>query len=319
VTAVVAVAKYGPVHHHKSSKKAAKEKLIRVLLDSGSDGDLLFHEKGRPKHFPYLTRQVPCSWHTSNGVFQTKGRGNLPIKFFEYSSSKEILAEPDVFEYDKKMGKSAFDLILGCNSMERLGIVMDFKTKMITINEIILPMRNIESLTKSKVEEAWAVSNALSHEPISTEQATQRAKKILDAMLRKAPRTAPESAARASARVLVPRTFESLKRRESRKAAHSARNMGACTQLTIPVSAVSTKRTELYKRVLVRKQPLDRNVTAAARKNRAIPSRRLWNASRNSRKWSKRATEAPKRRNVATKVVTLVIPTPNRIVGTVVL
>ena len=52
VTAVVAVAKYGPDHHHKSSKKASKEKLIRVLLDSGSDGDLLFHEKGTPKHFP---------------------------------------------------------------------------------------------------------------------------------------------------------------------------------------------------------------------------------------------------------------------------
>jgi hypothetical protein len=50
--------------------------------------------------------------------------------------------------------------------------------------------------------------------------------------------------------------------------------MGARTQLTIPVSAVSTKRTELYKRVLVRKQPLDGNVTAAVRKNRAIHSRR---------------------------------------------
>jgi len=94
VVAVVAVAKYGQARHHKSSKKATKEKLIRVLLDSGSDGNLLFHEKGRPKHFPYLTRQVPCSWHTLNGIFQTKGRGKLPIKFFEYSNSKEFLAEP---------------------------------------------------------------------------------------------------------------------------------------------------------------------------------------------------------------------------------
>ena len=187
MTAVVAVAKYGPVHHHKSSKKASKEKLIRVLLDSGSDGDLLFHEKGKTKHFPYLTRQVPCSWHTSNGVFQTKGRGKLPIKFFEYSNSKEFLAEPDVFEYDQNMVKPVFDLIIGCNSMEKLGIVMDFKAKTITIDEIILPMRNIESLTnKSKVQEAWAISNVLAHEPTSTEQATQRAVKILDAKYKKA-------------------------------------------------------------------------------------------------------------------------------------
>jgi hypothetical protein len=187
VTAVVAVAKYGPVHHHKSSKEASKEKLIRVLLDSGSDGDLLFHKKGKTKHFPYLTRQVPCSWHTSNGVFQTKGRGKLPIKFFEYSNSKEFLAEPDVFEYDQDMVKPVFDLIIGCNSMEKLGIVMDFKAKTITIDEIILPMRNIESLTnKSKVQEAWAISNVLAHEPTSTEQATQRAVKILDAKYKKA-------------------------------------------------------------------------------------------------------------------------------------
>ena len=119
MTAVVAMAKYGHAHHHKSSKKATKEKLIRVLLDSGSDGGLLFHEKGKPKHFPYLTRQVPCSWHTSNGVFHTKGRGKLLIRFFEYSNSKEFLAEPDVFKYNQKV----FDLIIGCNSMEKLGIV----------------------------------------------------------------------------------------------------------------------------------------------------------------------------------------------------
>jgi hypothetical protein len=159
VTAVVAVAKYSPAHHHKSSKKAAKEKLILVLLNSGSDGDLLFHEKGRSKHFPYLTRQVPCSWHTSNRVFQTKGRGKLPIKFFKYSNSKEFLAEPNVFEYDEKMDNPAFDFILGCNSMERLGIVMNINTKTIAIDEIIIPMRNIKNLTnKSKVKEAWALS-----------------------------------------------------------------------------------------------------------------------------------------------------------------
>jgi hypothetical protein len=84
--AIVAIAKYGHAHHHKSSKKATKEKLIRVLLDSGLDGDLLFHQKGKPKNFPYMTRQVPCSWHTSNGVFHTKGRGKLSIRFFEYSN-----------------------------------------------------------------------------------------------------------------------------------------------------------------------------------------------------------------------------------------
>ncbi len=48
-------------------------------------------------------------------------------------------------------------------------------------------MRNITNLTnKSKVKEAWAISNALAHEPISMELATQRAVKILDANYTKA-------------------------------------------------------------------------------------------------------------------------------------
>jgi hypothetical protein len=66
-------------------------------------------------------------------------------------------------------------------------IFLDFKAKSITIDEVILPMRNINNLTnKSKVKETWAISNALAHKPISTELATQRVVKILDANYTKA-------------------------------------------------------------------------------------------------------------------------------------
>ena len=84
-------------HEHPSKRRS--NNLIKVLLDTGSDGDLMFHEKGTYKRFPYLTRQVPKSWHTSNGSFQTKGRAEVNLKFFEYSNSKEILVTPDVVEY----------------------------------------------------------------------------------------------------------------------------------------------------------------------------------------------------------------------------
>jgi hypothetical protein len=117
----------------------------------------------------------------------SKQKEKANSQFFEYSNSKEFLAEPNVFEYDRKVDKPVFDLIIGCNSMEKLGIVMDFKTKTITINDIILPMRNTKNLTnKSKAQEAWAIRNALAHEPNSTEQSTQRAVKILDANYKKA-------------------------------------------------------------------------------------------------------------------------------------
>jgi hypothetical protein len=38
-----------PLRSHPSNK-------IRVLLDTGSNGDLFFYEKGKCRHSPYLTR-----------------------------------------------------------------------------------------------------------------------------------------------------------------------------------------------------------------------------------------------------------------------
>ena len=36
-----------------------------------------------------------------------------------------------------------YDLILGKQSLHDLGVILDFKEKTITIDEILLPMRNI--------------------------------------------------------------------------------------------------------------------------------------------------------------------------------
>jgi hypothetical protein len=96
VTAVMAV--LVAENSCRSSKKSSTKKLVRVLLDTGSDGDLLFHEKGTTKQFPYLTRQVPKSWCTSNGTFQTKRKGDLQLKLFQYSNSKRVKIQPDVVE-----------------------------------------------------------------------------------------------------------------------------------------------------------------------------------------------------------------------------
>ena len=71
--------------------------------------------------------------------------------------------------------------ILGCKTMKELGIVLDFRTKEIATDEIILPMRDINSLTTSKMERAWAVNNSMAHKPQSMHEATQRVVHILDA------------------------------------------------------------------------------------------------------------------------------------------
>ena len=154
VTAVAALIYFGPSSGKHNNNQTTRKKVVGVLLDSGSDGDLLFHQKGTPKHFPYSTRQVPNSWHTSNGVFQTKGRGTIPLKFFEYSNSKRYTCKPDIVEYAKDADPPVFDLIIGCQSMKEWGIDLSFCKKTITIDGIILPMRNTNSLTKSKIKTA---------------------------------------------------------------------------------------------------------------------------------------------------------------------
>ena len=123
-----------------SSKKVPKRKIIQALLDSGSNGDLLFHIKGENTSYPYLTRQVPKSWSTSNGIFHTKGKGSLQVNFFEYSNSKTDNIQPEIVEYDETLGKPAFDLIIGTKTMNELGIILDFNTKVIIIDSIKSPM-----------------------------------------------------------------------------------------------------------------------------------------------------------------------------------
>ena len=86
----------------------------------------MFHKKGTPKSFPYLTRQIPKSWSTSNGNFTTKGKGSIQVKFFEYSNSKTVMIQPEIVEYEDTSDKPAFDLLIGTKTMNDLGIILDF-------------------------------------------------------------------------------------------------------------------------------------------------------------------------------------------------
>jgi hypothetical protein len=47
--------------------------------------------------------------------------------------------EPDFAKYDKN-NKPQYDLILGVKTMMKYGIILDFKEKMITVDEVKLPM-----------------------------------------------------------------------------------------------------------------------------------------------------------------------------------
>ncbi len=158
---------------------------MRALLDSGSDGDLVFVDKDKPMLLPSSKRLVPQSWNTSNGMFQTKRKAEIELNFFEYSDSKRYLAEPDIVEYDKN-NRPQYDLILGVKTMKKYGIILDFKDKMITVDEVKLPMQNINYLQGSSTLRALKLNHSLAMEPQRTQDATKRVTWILDAKYQKA-------------------------------------------------------------------------------------------------------------------------------------
>ncbi len=181
-TAIVAVMRGRPKHghHRQSSNKHYKQKLVWVLLDSGSDGDLVFIDKDKSMLLPSSKRLVPQSWNTSNGMFQTKQKAEIKLNFFKYFDSKRYLAEPDIIEYDRN-NKPQYDLILGVKTMKKYGIILDFKDKMITVDEVKLPMQNINYLQGSSTLRTLRLNHSLAMEPQSTQDTTKHVTRILDA------------------------------------------------------------------------------------------------------------------------------------------
>ncbi len=70
-TAVIAVMRGNPKdgYTRQCSNKHCKQKIVWVLLDSGSDRNHIFINKDKPMLLPYLKRLVPQSWNTLNGIF----------------------------------------------------------------------------------------------------------------------------------------------------------------------------------------------------------------------------------------------------------
>jgi hypothetical protein len=99
-----------------------KHKTIRVLLDSGSSGDVLFMKKGSSKCISVVKQVVPQLWGTSNGTFITVRVGDIEISFVEYSASKMVRLQPDIVEYSPGDQAPMYDLIIGKQTINNLGV-----------------------------------------------------------------------------------------------------------------------------------------------------------------------------------------------------
>ncbi len=108
-----------------SSGLYVKNKTIRVLLDSGSSGEILFMKKESSKRISVVKRVVPQSCGTFNGTFITDKVGNIEISFVD-PASKKVCLQPDIVEHSPGDQAPMYDLIIGKQTMHDLGVWVCF-------------------------------------------------------------------------------------------------------------------------------------------------------------------------------------------------
>ena len=155
----------------------------RILLDSGSDGDILFNHRGRKEYIPSKERFAPQKWRTSNGTFKTTKVAKLELSFPEYSTNKLFKVRPDIVDILETCTKPVYNMIIGIETMSEMGVKLDFSSKEITIDQISLPMKDLKAYSDSKALNELMKSHV---EPSSTQEATKRVVEILDAKYEKA-------------------------------------------------------------------------------------------------------------------------------------
>jgi hypothetical protein len=64
----------------------------------------------------------------------------------EYSANKKVRLQLDIVEYNPGEQAPMYDLIINKQTLQDLGVVLDFKEKTIQIDKILLRMRTIANL-----------------------------------------------------------------------------------------------------------------------------------------------------------------------------
>jgi hypothetical protein len=113
--------------------------------------------------------------------------GEVELSFVKYSESKKVHLHPDIVEYCKKGPPPLYELIIGKQTSHDIGAVLDFKEKTITIDDVLLHMRNINNLQlKPSISRVLRLNSSFAQEPSSTRNAAECVVEILDAKYDKA-------------------------------------------------------------------------------------------------------------------------------------
>ena len=162
----------GWIDTHQGLNQPKHQKRIRILFDSGCAATLVkstFLTKLKK------TKVTNTTWNTKAGSFSTKEKCNCVFSMPEFHTGREIEWKVYVDETPDTLGQ--YDMIMGRDLLDTLGIDLLFSQKLVQWDNATIPMRNISWFEKTKIDQ-YEKDVLLIHDPISTE--AYRIQGILD-------------------------------------------------------------------------------------------------------------------------------------------
>ena len=161
---------FGQVTKKSPYNEEPSKRTVKILLDSGASesiAHITLFDKDKIRKNTSAT-----NWNTMAGNFSTNARGTLKLRLPELNPSAELKVVCHVTNR-----QSNYKIILGRDVLSELGIVLDFKRRVISWNESEAQMKPFESTSKTH----FSISDSTR---VSSE--TERIKRILDAKYEKA-------------------------------------------------------------------------------------------------------------------------------------
>ena len=124
-----------------------KPKTVKALLDSGATGSLVVQ---RYVDGQQLTREKDTSWRTAAGDFHTDGIIKAEFAIPELTPTSKV-------SYDLHVASNlgAYDIILGKDILQELGIVLDFNMQIVIWNHACISMKPADC----KTNDSWAITD----------------------------------------------------------------------------------------------------------------------------------------------------------------
>ncbi len=147
--------------HSKNNRKLS----VKCLLDSGCSATI-----ARKSVVTKVSTNTDSEqWHTAAGTFTTAGKSEVKLQLTELSPT--AILEESVHVTDQDLGQ--YDIIIGRNTMNRLGLDLMFST-----NTVVWPSRDIEIPMKPMQNNSLR-ENFFIKDPKTVQESSERLSSIL--------------------------------------------------------------------------------------------------------------------------------------------